>query len=60
MPLFTKFYSDMAHVPRVAYNPFCYLNIHLSKLAQSTGAAEHTDCFSAEGLDPNECPVIWH
>ena len=27
------------------------------KLAQAAGAAEYTDCISAEGLDsPNECP----
>ena len=27
-------------------------------LAQSAGAAKYADCFSAEGLDPNECPYM--
>ena len=26
------------------------------RLAQSAGAVEYTDCFSAEVYSPNECP----
>ena len=28
-----------------------------SFVTQLTGAVEYTDCFSAEGSPPNECPV---
>ena len=35
------------------------MKLNKTRLAQSTGAVEYTDCFSAEGLDPppNKCPV---
>ena len=29
----------------------------LFKVAQSAGAVEYTDCTSAEGYPPNECPA---
>ena len=34
--------------------------IHLPLFAQSVGAVEYTDCFSAKELDPhlNQCPGI--
>ena len=28
----------------------------MHSVAQLTGAVEYTDCFSAEGYPPNECP----
>ena len=30
----------------------CLTGIHLYQIAQSAGAVEYTDCFSAEGVRP--------
>ena len=37
-----------------------FLQLHKYKFAQSAGAVEYTDCFSAERTPPNECAGIWH
>ena len=68
---FAVFYGTSTIVGYLMPNPFLYIWSVLFKiiqlghkdkwfqvlLAQSPGAVEYTDCFSAEGQDsPNECP----
>ena len=34
------------------------INLSINQLAQSAGAVEYTDCFSAEGYDPPPTSVL--
>ena len=56
-------YITLSNTQRLIYykiqpsqiNEYNFLK-HIYAFAQSAGAAEHTDCTSAEGYPLNECP----